>query len=327
MNRIIITGGNGFIGSHLVKKLLSEIGRSIILISNTQNANDIKLKEKKSQENLQLTFYNVDIRDSKSISEIFRNENADTCIHLAAKVSVADSIRNPSETMEINVQGTLNVLEACYTSEVRNFIFASSAAVYGDVKELPIKEASALNPLSPYGSSKMLAEQHALSYKESKKLQKAIMLRIFNVYGEGQHSEIDVVSKFAFRLSRGLPPIIYGNGAQTRDFVSLDDVVNAIILSIETMQKDYHNEELIHSSVFNIGTGKPTSINEIAQKMISILGLELEPEHVEETEENKGIMNSYADITKAKKLINFVAKKGIDEGLRDVLQPLSRKET
>ncbi|HKQ20398.1 MAG TPA: GDP-mannose 4,6-dehydratase, partial [Nitrososphaeraceae archaeon] len=293
----------------------------------TQNASDIKLKEKKSQENLQLTFYNADIRDSKSISEIFRNENADTCIHLAAKVSVADSIKNPSETMEINVQGTLNVLEACYTSKVKNFIFASSAAVYGDVKELPIKETSALNPLSPYGSSKMLAEQHVSSYKESKKIQKAIMLRIFNVYGEGQHSETDVVSKFASRLSRGLPPIIYGNGAQTRDFVSLDDVVDAIILSIDTMRKDYHNEELGQSSVFNIGTGEPTSINEIAQKIISISGLEIEPEHVEETEETKGIMNSYADITRAKKLINFVAKKGIDEGLRDLLQPLSSKET
>ena len=134
------------------------------------------------------------------------------------KISVADSIKNPDETMEVNVKGTLNVLEACHTSQVNNFIFASSAAVYGDVTELPISENHALRPLSPYGTSKMLAEKHVSTYGRLKKIQNTISLRIFNVYGPGQTSESDVIIKFAKRLSKGLPPIILGNGNFTKDF-------------------------------------------------------------------------------------------------------------
>ena len=324
MSRIIITGGNGFIGSHLVKRLLSECAGSVVLISNTQNANDIKLKEKKLQDNFQLTFYNADIRDSKAISEIFRNERADICIHLAAKIGVADSIKNPQETMEINVDGTQNVLDACYKSDIKNFLFASSAAVYGDVKELPIKETSLLDPQSPYGKSKLEAERIIQSYQASEKIQNAIIFRFFNVYGKGQHSETDVVTKFASRLSKSQAPVIYGKGDQTRDFISLDDVIEAMSLSIEAVRKWDSSKGLIPLKIINIGTGSPTSINEIAQKMILISGLDLAPIHVEETEENKGIMHSYADISKAKKLINFVPQKRIDEGLREVLDPLLR---
>jgi UDP-glucose 4-epimerase len=321
LKRIIITGGNGFIGSHLVKKLLSETSWSIILISDTQNANDKKLIEQKSKEDLPIIFYNADIRDFKAVSEIFRNEKADTCIHLAAKISVAESIKNPQETMEINVDGTQNILDACHKSQVENFLFASSAAVYGDVKELPIKETSQLDSQSPYGKSKMIAERIVQSYQASKKIQNAIILRIFNVYGKGQHSETDVVTKFASKLSRKQAPIIYGNGQQTRDFVSLDDVVMAMVFSLETMQNWHNIKESVPSTIINIGTGKPTSINEIAQKMISISGLDLVPTHVEETAENKGIVHSYADVIKAKEIINFVASKQLDEGLKEILEP------
>ena len=160
----------------------------------------------------------------------------DTCIHLAAKISVPDSIKNPDETMEINVNGTLNVLEACHTNQVNNFIFASSAAVYGDVTELPISEDHTLHPLSPYGTSKMLAEKHVSTYGRLKKIQNTISLRIFNAYGPGQTSESDVITKFAKRLSNGLPPIIYGDGNFTRDFISVDDITEAILLSLRAME-------------------------------------------------------------------------------------------
>jgi UDP-glucose 4-epimerase len=320
VNRIIITGGNGFIGRHLVKKLLSYKRHTVVLISNTNNMNDKYLADRKLLQDMPLTFYTADIRNREAISGIFLNERPDICIHLAAKTSVADSIKNPEETMDINVKGTLNVLEACHDSQVNNFVFASSAAVYGNVRELPISENHMLEPLSPYGTSKMLAEQHVSSYNKLKKIQNTISLRIFDVYGGGQPSEADVITNFAARLSKGLSPIIYGDGLQTRDFISIDDVVDGILLSIRAMEEVENNN--LSSPVFNIGTGIPTSINQLAQKMIGLFGLDLQPIYEEGKEDRRSIMHSYADITKSKELLHFVAKKGIETGLREIIEPM-----
>jgi UDP-glucose 4-epimerase len=219
------------------------------------------------------------------------------------------------------VKGTLNVLEACHNSGVNSFVFASSAAVYGDVKELPIHENQSLRPLSPYGTSKMLAEQHVLSYKHLKKIKNTISLRIFNVYGSGQASEADVITKIAKRLSIGQPPVIYGDGMQTRDFISVDDVVDAIILSTRAME-DVENKVTALPSVFNVGTGTPTSISQLVEKMIEIFGLDLQPVYEDGRKEERGILHSYADITLAKKHLQFVAKKGIERGLREIIEPI-----
>jgi UDP-glucose 4-epimerase len=325
VNRVIITGGNGFIGRHVVKKLLSCKPDSVVLISNTSNMKDKFLADRKLQD-MQLTCYSADVRDSKAISQIFLEERPDTCIHLAAKISVVDSIKNPDETMDINVKGTLNVLEACHTSQVSNFVFASSAAVYGDVSELPISESHGLNPLSPYGTSKMLAEQHVFNYNKLKKVKNTISLRIFNVYGNGQVNGNDVVTKFARRLSQGLPPVIYGNGEHTRDFISIDDVADSILLSIRVMDepKNNHNYNLSSSPVFNIGTGTPTSIKELAHKMISISGLDLSPVYVEGTQDGGVILESYADIMKAKRILHFIANKNLETGLSEITELQSR---
>jgi UDP-glucose 4-epimerase len=317
LKRVIITGGNGFVGRHLVKRLLTNKQCSVVLVANTSNLMDRGL-----QETMPLTFYAADIRDREAISNIFRDEEADTCVHLAAKLSVVDSIKKPDETMDINVKGTLNVLEACHNSGVKNFVFASSAAVYGDVEELPISEDQTLKPLSPYGSSKMLAEQHVLSYKRLKKIQNTISLRIFNVYGSGQTNESGVITKFATRLSKGLPPIICGNGEHTRDFISVDDVADAILLSIKAMEepKNNHNYSLSASPVFNIGTGTATSIKELAQIMISISGLKLAPIYEKADHDMGVILHSYANMTKAKNVLHFVAKKDFEIGLREIIE-------
>jgi len=295
---------------------------SVALISNTTNFNAKYPTDAKLQETTSLSHYTADIRDAKTISSIFKDQKADTCIHLAAKISVVDSIQNPDETMDINVKGTLNVLEACYESKVSNFLFASSAAVYGDVKMLPITENQMLSPLSPYGVSKMLAEQHISSYIKLKKIQNAILLRIFNVYGKGQTDESDVITKFASRLSNGLSPIIYGDGKQTRDFITVADVTDAFLLSIRAMEKSNNNYNKTLPLFFNIGTGTPTSIRELAQKMIDMFGLELRPIYQEGSEDKGVIMHSYADVTKAKELLHFVPKKAIDAGLREMISPI-----
>jgi UDP-glucose 4-epimerase len=318
LKRVIITGGSGFIGRHLVKRLIDNKQCSVVLIANSPNLADREL-----QETTPLTFYAVDIRDREAILNTFRDEEADTCIHLAAKISVADSIRKPEETMDINVKGTLNVLEACHESGINNFVFASSAAVYGDAKVLPISENQSLNPLSPYGTSKMIAEQYVIEYHKLKKILNAISFRIFNVYGAGNASESDVVSKFAARLSKGLPPIIYGNGSHTRDFISVDDVVDGILLSIRLMENKYRGN-LNSPPVFNMGSGRPISINELAQKMISISGLDLVPIY-ERALEDGVILHSYANMTKSRSVLQLVAKKNLEEGLKDIIEPLIRK--
>jgi UDP-glucose 4-epimerase len=318
LKRVIVTGGNGFIGRHLVKRLLADNQCSVVLIANTPN-----LMNRGLQESMHLTFYVADIRNRESISNIFRDEKADTCIHLAAKISVADSTINPEETMDINVAGTLNVLEACQRSGVNNFVFASSAAVYGHVKQLPISENQTLRPLSPYGSSKMFAEQHVSTYNKLKKIQNAVTLRIFNVYGNGQTGEADVITKFASRLSKGLSPVIFGDGSHTRDFISVDDVVEGILLSIRASERSkIKSNNNLTSSVFNLGTGIPTSINQLAQKMIAISGHDLEPIYKEAIVNDTEITQSCADMSKTKEVLHFVPKKGIETGLREIIIPM-----
>ena len=324
MNRVIITGGNGFIGSHLGKKLLSYKQYSVVLISDTSNIRDKNLENGKALQDTPITSYTADIRDRNAISEIFSDVKADTCVHLAAKVSVADSIKNPDETMEINAKGTMNVLEACHRSQTRNFVFASSAAVYGDVRELPISESHDLGPLSPYGTSKMVAEEYVSLYRKLKKIENAIILRIFNVYGKGQASGTDVITRFVARLSKGLPPIIFDDGRHTRDFISVEDVARALLLSIRLSEQGPNtgNNDLNLPMIFNTGTGIPTSMKELAKKVIEIFGLDLDPIYDREKVDSKVILHSYADMTRAREILHFVPKKAIDEGLREIIDPM-----
>jgi UDP-glucose 4-epimerase len=316
LEKIIITGGTGFIGRYLIKKLSNKRQFSVALIANTPNTSGME-----SSENGLLRFHAEDIRDREAILKIFREERADVCIHLAARISVADSIKNPQETMDINVRGTINVLDACHRSGINNFVFASSAAVYGDVDFLPISENQPLRPLSPYGKSKMLAEQYVMSYKQSKKIKNTISLRIFNVFGHGQTIESDVITRFTKRLSKRQPPIINGEGAQTRDFISVEDVVNAFISAMTVMERDEIKLTKV-PPVFNIGTGNPTSIKDLALKMIEIFGLDLQPIYKETKEDDSEIKFSYADITRAKRHLGFVTKKGLEVGLREMISAL-----
>lgn len=194
LDQILVTGGAGFIGQHLSKRL-SQLNCKGTVIDNLSNANaNFQIDD--------ISFHKEDIRNKDSVSDIFKYEKIHTCIHLAAKINVSESIANPFDTLDINIQGTLNVLEACSKNRVDNFVFASSAAVYGEPKKLPISEVHILNPLSPYGTSKLAGELLVSSYGNFGKIRNAISLRFFNVYGEGQTLEYaGVITKFAERLS------------------------------------------------------------------------------------------------------------------------------
>ena len=330
MDNILITGGSGFIGQHLVKRLLREESRyKISIIDNVVSNIDKNISYQYYSDNVvrkhnskgssqknrsEISFYNADIRNKESILKIFHDQKVDTCIHLAAKISVEDSIKNPDETIDTNIKGTLNILEACSRNNIKKFVFASSAAVYGKPKFLPISEHHvALDEvLSPYGASKIAAEALVSSYRKIKKIQNAISLRFFNVYGENQTDEYaGVITKFAMRLSKGLPPIIYGNGKQTRDFIFVTDVIDAIMMAAEA------NKNISSLNVFNIGTGIPIKIDDLARRMIRIFGLELQP--IYQKAKKGDVMDSYADIKKSKEILKFVAHKDFDEGLREII--------
>jgi UDP-glucose 4-epimerase len=315
MKNILVMGAGGFIGRNLVRALINEQDAHLILADKDTGRYDFS--EYSKSRNKPLAFYNLDIRNRESVFDMFRNEKVDTCIHLAAKVNAQDSIKYPDETMDVNVKGTINILDACAYSRTDNFVFASSAAVYGHPSKLPITEEHELTPISPYGISKLLAEQYVSSYMKSKKIQNAISLRIFNAYGEVQFGNESVMTKFAKRLSNGLPPIIYGNGMQQRDFISISDVVNAILLSIRAM--DERSEKLLStpSCIFNLGTGIGTSINDLCFQMIKLSGLDVEPIYQETCDAD--IKASCADITKSKNILKFVPKNNLKIDLKNMV--------
>lgn len=309
MKNVLVTGGAGFVGHHLLRRLSEDNNFKIAVIDNLSNSN-----KNFSVSRLGM-FYKDDIRNRETIADIIKRERIDTCIHLAAKISVTDSIVNPFETVDVNVNGTLSLLDACAKNDVKSFIFASSAAVYGNATILPIPEDHVLEPLSPYGASKVSGEALVTSYKGSGKIKNAISLRFFNIYGEGQSPQYaGVITKFAERLSKGLPPIIFGTGEQTRDFVSINDVVNAI------MQAAQADNGI--SGIFNVATGRPISINELARKMIKASNLaDLEPIYADGEEGD--IMHSYADITRAKEILGFTPAETIESSLKETLSWLS----
>jgi len=339
MYNVLVTGGAGFIGHHLVKRL-SAMGCNITIIDNLSNANGIFLHKIKSaiqasrvstsrfvslndNETNDVSFYAEDIRNKEDLIEIFKGEEIDTCVHLASKISVPESITNPGDTIDVNIKGTFNVLEACSKTNVKNLVFSSSSAVYGEPKTLPISEREQLDPLSPYGASKIAGEALVASFRNTAKIQNAVSIRIFNVFGEEQSFRYaGVITKFAERLSASLPPIIYGDGDQTRDFIFVDDVVSAIVLLAGVADKIQEEKSSSYPSsyahILNVGTGKALKIRDLAQMMIKIFELDLEPVF---TEPRRGdIVNSLADISRLKIVLGFGPSSEIEPCLKQMFK-------
>jgi UDP-glucose 4-epimerase len=315
VQRVAVTGGAGFVGRHFVKRCLEQ-GYKVTIIDNLSNYNVPNDDDSLVSAYRRLSFYREDITNRNTLSDIFCHEKVDTCVHLAAKISVPDSVKNPQNTIDTNVNGTLNVLEACSKNKVNNFVFASSAAVYGEPKNWPISESHILSPLSPYGASKVAGEALVSCYRNLKQIQNTLSLRFFNIYGKGQTPQYaGVITKFTERLSQRLPPIIYGDGNQTRDFVSVNDVVNAIMLAAKLNDEDNSNNA--SNMALNIATGRPVRIKDLARLMIKIFRSDIDPIFLEAKKED--IVNSYADITKSKEQLGFVAAEDINLGLKQVV--------
>lgn len=305
--KILVTGGSGFIGSHLVDRLL-EMGNTVTVYDNfdpfyegkelnfTHHVNDPAFK-----------LVRGDILNYNALIGVMHR--ADLVFHEAAQPGVRYSIENPEKSHQVNVNGTFNVLKAAKEVGVEKVVYASSSSVYGIPEHLPLTENQPTNPTSPYAVSKLAAEKYCQVFHHVYNLP-TVSLRYFSVYGPRQRPD-QVTRKFATAIFEGKQPVIYGDGTQTRDFTYVGDVVEATLLAAE-------NEECA-GQVFNVGYGHQTSINEVFQIIARLIGSKdisplYKPSYAGD------FPHTFADITKAKQMLGYRPKVGLEEGLNKYIE-------
>jgi dTDP-glucose 4,6-dehydratase len=305
-SEVLVAGGAGFIGSHIVDKLI-DANAKVTVIDNLFAGQLENIEQHKKNKNFR--FIKGDIRNLKLVKETIKS--VDFVINAAAVVSVPRSIENPLLVNEVNVKGTLNLLKASLDSDVKRFIQASSASVYGDAQTLPVCEDFAPKPLSPYAVSKLAADNYASVFYQVYGLE-TVCLRYFNVYGPRQANNpySGVITIFANDLLSNRAPKIFGDGKQTRDFVFVEDVASANLLALT---KNAVGE------IFNIASGKATTINKLIQILQKTMGKKnLKPVHQEPRAGD--IRFSYASIEKARTRLGYAPKVSLENGLKELVQ-------
>jgi len=296
----LITGGAGFIGSNIATRLVS-MGEKVTVLDNFSSGRISNLEAVRKD----IRLIEGDIRDFETVTKAVKN--VDYVLHQAAIASVELSIKDPVGSTEVNIGGTLNVLEASKRAGVKRLVFASSAAVYGDLPDLPKSECSPLKVLSPYAAAKLAGEHYCRIYSELFSLE-TVCLRYFNIFGPYQDPNSDysaVIPKFIECLLSGNQLRIFGDGEQSRDFVFIDNVVSANLLA--TKSSDAVGESI------NIAAGKRFNLLELLDILKDITAVEAEP--LFESEKPGDIKHSVADISKAKKLLRFDVEVDFREGL------------
>ncbi|MEM3641351.1 MAG: NAD-dependent epimerase/dehydratase family protein [Candidatus Bathyarchaeia archaeon] len=305
-SRVVVTGGAGFIGSCLVRRLLTR-GYSVVVLDNFYSGSIKNLKGLCGVGSLKVV--KGDVRNKRGVRKVLRG--CDAVVHLAALIDVEASVKNPYETHDVNVNGALNVLSEAVRTGVKRFVFASSTAVYGDANPLPLREDYPPRPISPYAASKAAAEAYCVAFNRCYGIE-TVILRYFNVYGPGQRNSAysGVITKFLENAVNGKPLTIYGDGKQTRDFIYVEDVVNATVLALE--------KDGLSGEIFNICTGKPTSVNDLAKILGVIVGKDLE---VVYDKPRKGdIENNFGYPFKAEKKLGFKAVTVLKHGLKSTIE-------
>lgn len=305
--RALVTGGAGFVGSRLVDELIKG-GFTVTVFDNMSTGTLANIGSHIGNKNFRLV--RADVRDAKKIREETRR--ADVVFHLAAVVDVQRSIKDPSLVNQVNGLGTLNLLEACRAADIDLMVYASSCAIYGDRGRTKIREDAPLQPLSPYAASKLAGESYCTSFHRTYGLP-IVPLRFFNIYGPRQSSGpyAGVIPKFVSRLLRNQPPIIFGDGKQSRDFVSVKDAVRAFLLPLRKRRSV--------GQAINIGSGRSTTINNLAQLLAKLTHrAHLKPNH--KTALKGEIRHSLADISLAQKTLGYKPTVPLKSGLQEYIK-------
>jgi UDP-glucose 4-epimerase len=299
--RVLVTGGAGFIGSHLVKALV-KAGHQVRVLDNLSTGSVENLADVLDA----IEFVRGDVSDYGAVESAVRG--VDAVVHLAALIDVAESVEKPDLYFGVNVRGTYNVAKA--SRNINTFVFASSSAVYGEPIRVLIPEDHPLMPKSPYAASKISGEAFVQAFANQYGF-RPVILRLFNVYGPKQsRAYAGVIIEFIRRVSRGEPPIIFSDGEQTRDFIHVGDVVEAIMLSLR-------NERV--RGVFNIGSGEGVTINHLARLILKLMGREdLKPIYAPPRPGD--IRHSIADISRARKELGFKPKVGLEAGIKELIK-------
>ena len=302
---ILITGGAGFIGSHLSEKIIG-LGHRVICIDNFNDYYDPAIKElnlKNIVDDKNFTLYRADILDRTALKEIFSAHNIDIVIHLAARAGVRPSLSNAVLYEKVNVEGTINLLENCREKAIKRFIFASSSSVYGGNKKTPFSESDKVDfPVSPYAATKKSGELICYTYHHLYDIS-IFAFRFFTVYGPRQRPEM-AIHKFARKIFNGDPIEVYGDGSSSRDYTYIDDIVNGIIASLDLVNG---------YEVLNLGNSYPVKLSDMvkliedkADRKALIKYAGIQPGDV---------FTTYADIEKARKLIKYDPGIPIEEGM------------
>ncbi|MCF6410127.1 NAD-dependent epimerase/dehydratase family protein [Pseudalkalibacillus salsuginis] len=300
--KVLITGGAGFIGTY-TKDLLKEKGHQVLIVDNLSTGNESNIDDDD-------TFYKGDIQDLSDLKGI---DDIDVVIHLAAQIQVPVSVQDPLFDMDQNIGGTIKVVEFAKKANVKKVIFASSAAVYGDNDQLPIKEESILEPMSPYGISKMAAEKYVEVLCQLYGID-YVILRYANVFGAKQTAkgEGGVIKIFYDLLAEGKTPLIEGNGNQTRDFIYVEDIARAHLYALDTP-----------SGIYNLSTNTEITINELCRYMIVAMGKNTQPEHIDA---RKGdIYRSCLDNSKFIDASGWAPAYSVEAGINSMINELEHK--
>jgi UDP-glucose 4-epimerase len=299
--RVLVTGGGGFIGSNLVRALL-ERGDDVRVLDNYSTGNRANLADLAGE----VEVVEGELRSYERVHAATRG--TEVVFHQGALPSVPRSVQDPLTTAAVNTEGTLNVLLAARDEAVRRVVFASSSSVYGNSDELPRVETQNPDPISPYGVSKLAAERYCVSFSRVYPLE-TVALRYFNVFGPNQDPSSQyaaVVPRFITAIADGRPVPVYGDGNQKRDFTFVSNVVEANLLAADA--------EEVSGTIVNVATGRATSVHELADAIGSILGRPVEREL--QPTRTGDIRDSYADVTRARELLGWEARVGIEDGLR-----------
>lgn len=308
MNNILVTGGAGFIGSHLVDRLLAEGKWRVTVVDDFNDFYAPDLKRANVREHLRheaYRLYEADIRDSARLAEIFKAEQFEAIVHLAARAGVRPSLEEPKLYAETNINGTLNLLELARAHEVKQFVFGSSSSVYGINAKVPFSEDDPVRqPISPYAATKGAGELLCHTYSHLYKI-RCVALRFFTVYGARQRPDL-AIHKFAKLITEGRPIPVFGDGTTRRDYTYVDDIIAGVRASIDYAGSDYE--------VFNLGESQTVELREL----IALLEKELDTHAVIDRQplQPGDVPQTFADVTKARRLLGYNPQTKIEDGIK-----------